>query len=86
MPPNPFWVQLAWQLVQTPAVKQALGDRFAELVEGKARLATLQAGARALQAPDLQNAFRALTTGGLDQNRFTGLFAEALVKALDAAA
>jgi hypothetical protein len=81
--PNPFWLQLAWQLVQTPAVKQRLADRHPVFVEGEDRMKTLQLAASLLAGPELQQALRAMTTGSLDQNRFTGLFADALTRSLD---
>jgi hypothetical protein len=83
--PNPFWLQLAWQLVQTPAVKAALGDRFQGLLESEDRMRTLQIAAACLTGPDLQNAFKALTAGNLDQSRFTELFAEQVQRALQSA-
>jgi hypothetical protein len=81
-PPNPFWLQLAWQLMQTPAVRTALGDRYEQLTEGEERLRFLQTAAACLAGQELQGAFKALTTGGLDQTRFTTLFADHLVRAL----
>lgn|GEM_PF-1738906 len=75
---SPFWFQLAWQLVQTPAVREALGDRHQALVEGDERLRTLHAATSCLSSPDLQAAFKALTSGQMQQQRFTELFAGAL--------
>jgi hypothetical protein len=81
--PNPFWLQLAWQLVQTPAVKSVLGDRADRFVEGEGRLPALQIAASCLAGPELQQALKGMTSGGLDQNRFIALFAEVLARALD---
>jgi hypothetical protein len=81
-PPNPFWLQLAWQLIQTPPVRSALGDRFQQLTEGEDRFRFLSAAAACLAGPDLQAAFKAMTAGSLDQSRFITLFADHLVRAL----
>lgn len=84
--PNPFWLHLAWQLVQSPAVQNALGDAFKELVEGEKRVRTLHLASEALAGPELQNAFKQLTAGALSHIHFTELFADALKAALTAAA
>ena len=83
--PNPFWLNLAWQLVQTPAVRQALGARTEPLVTGDERLRTLGLALTCLAGPDLQEAFRGLSAGSLDQARFIDTFAEKLKAALGAA-
>lgn len=82
--PHPFWVNLAWQLLQTPAVAEALGEQFRPLVEGDERQRTLQAAVACLAGQELQTAFRALTSGQLLQTRFTELFAESLKAMLQA--
>lgn len=84
-PPSPFWPALAWQLVNTPAVRSALGGRLATLMEGDARLRTIQVATALLLSPDLQNAFRAVSSGSLQQTPFTALFADRLRGALEAA-
>lgn len=83
--PNPFWLQLAWQLTQTPAVRQALGEAYQPLLEGEARMRALQLAAGCLASQDLQAAFKALTGGQLEQTRFTELFAQSLRKAFQSA-
>lgn len=83
--PNPLWLQLAWQLVQAPQVKSALGDRFTDLLEGGERMRFLTAAAGCLAGQELQAAFKALTTGGLDQTRFIDLFAQQLHRLLEPA-
>ncbi|HLO03455.1 MAG TPA: hypothetical protein VK191_10120 [Symbiobacteriaceae bacterium] len=80
--PGPFWLHLGWQLLQTPAVREAFGDLFDQLVRGPDRLETVQAAADALASPDLQAAFQQLSTGQLDQSAFTRLFAERLKAAV----
>lgn len=82
---SPFWLQLAWQLLQTPAVKTALGDHFTALVNGDDRARTLQVAANCLVGAEMQNAFGALTSGALDQSRFTEQFAQSLKTALPSA-
>ncbi len=81
---GPFWLQLAWQLVRTPAVRAALGDRYQALVESEDRRRTLQIGATVLSGHGMQQAFRAVASGSLDQSRFTQLFANELRSALQA--
>ncbi|HYG59146.1 MAG TPA: hypothetical protein VD902_13885 [Symbiobacteriaceae bacterium] len=83
--PNPFWLQLAWQLVQTPAVRQVLGDSAQLLVESEDRMRALQMAASILAGPELQAAFKALTSGQMEQTRFTELFAHQLRQAFHAA-
>lgn len=83
--PNPFWLQLAWQLAQTPAVRQALGDSAQLLLESEDRMRTLQIAAECLAGNELQAAFRALTSGQLEQTRFTELFARSVRQALQRA-
>lgn len=83
--PNPFWLQLAWQLVQTPAVRQVLGDSAQLLVESEDRMRALQVAASALATPELQAAFKALTSGQMEQTRFTELFANRLRQAFQSA-
>jgi len=83
--PNPFWVNLAWQLMQTPAVRQRLGSRADPLVTGDERLRTLGVALSSLAGPEVQEAFRALTAGTMDQARFIETFAERLKAALGAA-
>ncbi|HWI53807.1 MAG TPA: hypothetical protein VNT01_16840 [Symbiobacteriaceae bacterium] len=80
--PNPFWLQLAWQLAQTPAVQQALGDSAQLLLESEDRMRTLQIAAGCLAGNELQAAFKALTSGQLEQTRFTELFAQSVRQAL----
>ncbi|HWI64218.1 MAG TPA: hypothetical protein VNT75_20460 [Symbiobacteriaceae bacterium] len=83
--PNPFWLQLAWQLVQTPPVKQVLGDSFQVLLESEDRMRALQICAGCLTAGDMQAAFKALTAGQLEQARFTEMFAQSVRHALASA-
>lgn len=83
--PNPFWLNLAWQLVQTPAARQALGARAEPLITGDERLRTLGVALTCLAGPDVQEAFRGLSAGNLDQARFIEAFAEKLKAALGAA-
>lgn len=75
---NPFWFQLGWQLLQTPAARAALGDQFQRLTEGESRMRLLRAAATCLAGPDLQTAFQSLAARTIDQTRFTELFADAL--------
>lgn len=82
---SPFWMALAWQLVNTPAARSALGDRLKRLMEGNDRMRTIQVATALLLSPDMQNAFRALSTGAMQQTPFTALFAQRLGGALDAA-
>lgn len=79
---NPFWLQLSWQLLQTPAVRSSLGDRFKELMEGDHRERLIAIGAAYLIGPDLQEAFRGLQNRTVDQSRFTELFAAAVKSGL----
>jgi hypothetical protein len=83
--PNPFWLQLAWQLVQTPAVRQVLGDSAQLLLESEDRMRALQIAAGCLTGLELQAAFKALTSGQLEQTRFTELFANQVRQAFYAA-
>jgi hypothetical protein len=79
---NPFWLQLAWQLVQTPAVRNALAKDWERLVTGVDRARTLQNAVALLNTQESQQAFKSLTNGSLDQQSFTEGFASALRKAL----
>jgi len=83
--PNPFWLQLAWQLSHTPAVRDVLGESFQVLLESEDRMKTLQIAAGCLAGPELQAAFKALTAGQLEQTRFTELFARSVGQALQSA-
>jgi hypothetical protein len=76
--PGPFWLHLAWQLLQTSSVRDALGDLFDSLVRGPDRLETVQAAAGALTSSELQSAFQQVTNGQLDQSAFIRLFADRL--------
>jgi hypothetical protein len=80
--PGPFWLHLGWQLLQTPAVRAAFGSLFDELVRGNDRLRTIQTAAKALTSPELQQAFRAVTAGQMEQGAFTQLFADRLNAAM----
>jgi hypothetical protein len=80
--PGPFWLHLGWQLLQTPAVRAALGDLFDQLVYGENRLATVKAAAGALTNHELQLAFQRVTAGEMEQSAFTQLFALRLKEAL----
>jgi hypothetical protein len=82
---HPFWLQLAWQLIQAPAVKAALGDHLDSLLKEDSRPRTLQVAAAALAGGDMQSAFRAMTGGQMEQTRFTELFADKLKAALSGA-
>jgi hypothetical protein len=81
--PGPFWLHLGWQLLQTPAVRAAFGSLFDELVRGHDRIRTIQTAAKALTSPELQEAFRAVTAGQMEQGAFTQLFADRLHAALN---
>jgi hypothetical protein len=83
--PHPFWMHLAWQLVQTPAVRGALGEQLDALLRDDRRTRTLSLAASTLAGPELQSAFRAMTGGSFQQTRFTELFAERLKGALRSA-
>lgn len=83
--PSPFWPALAWQLVNIPAVRSALGGRLAGLMEGDGRLRTIQVATALLLSPEMQNAFRAVSTGAAQQAPFALLFADRFRGALDAA-
>ncbi len=80
--PHPFWQQLAWQLAHSPLVKQALGDPITALLDGPERLRVLAMAATCLTAEEMQAAFRALSNGALDQNRFIESFANNFKRAL----
>lgn len=82
---SPFFLHLAWQLAHTPAVKSAIGEKHQSLLADDRRGQTLQVAVQCLQSPEIQNAFRALSNGSLDQTRFTESFAGALRGALQAA-
>jgi hypothetical protein len=79
---SPFWHHLAWQLLATPAVKSALGSQYAQRTEGPERWQTLQIATACLGSQELQAAFRALTSGTMDQAEFTRRFAAQLQQAL----
>jgi hypothetical protein len=79
---NPFWLQLSFQMIQTPAVRAALGDRFQSLLEGDNRGRLTAIGAGYLAGPELQAAFRGLQDRTVDQSKFTELFAAALKSGL----
>jgi hypothetical protein len=81
---HPYWVQLAWQLMQTPAVKSTLGHRLTQLLADEHRMKAITVAAQCLAGPDMQAAFRAMTAGSLQQAKFTESFAAALRTALDA--
>lgn len=83
--PSPFWTALAWGLVNTPAARSALGDRLTRLMDGSNRMRTIQAATSLLLTPELQSAFRAVSSGQMQQTPFTSLFADRLRGALDAA-
>ncbi|MFZ5814080.1 MAG: hypothetical protein ACOY93_02080 [Bacillota bacterium] len=83
--PSPFWLALAWQLVNTDTTRAALGERIRRLMEGSDRMRTLQVATSLLLSPEMQNAFNALSSGALQQAPFAALFAERLRGALDAA-
>lgn len=82
---NPFWLHMAWQLIQTTAVKDALGAQFQSLLEGANRNRLLQLAATTLVGQEMQTAFRNLSSRALTQQRFTELFATALKTALQSA-
>lgn len=82
---SPFWIALAWQLVNTPAARSAVGERLTRLMEGSDRMRTIQVATSLLLSPEMQNAFRALSTGAMQQTPFTALFADRLRGALDGA-
>lgn len=82
---SPFWLHLAWQLAHTPAVRAAIGEPLQRLLADDRRPQTLQVAVQCLHSQEVQAAFRALSGGTLDQNRFTETFAGALRSALQSA-
>lgn len=77
-----FWHHLAWQLLQAPAVKAALGGQADALTEGPDRLKVLECGIGCLRGNDLQQAFRDLTSGRMEQQGFISAFANRLADTL----
>lgn len=83
--PPPFWVHLAWQLIQSPEVRKAVGDQLETLLKDELQNRTLSVAVGLLLERELQDAFRALVGGILEKSRFLELFGSRLKTALTAA-
>ncbi len=81
-PSSPFWMALAWQLLQTPAARDAMGDGLQRLMAGADRVRAIQAGAALLLTPEMQSAFKSVSNGQTQQAPFTHLFAARVQPAL----
>jgi len=79
---SPFWLHLAWQLIQSPEVRRALGKQVEKLLTDELRHKTLSLAVGCLLEREVQEAFRSLAAGVLQQSRFLDLFAQRLKSAL----
>lgn len=82
--PPPFWMHLAWQLIQSPEVRKMVGDSLEALLKDELRHKTLSLAVGLLLEQELQEAFRSLTGGLLERSRFLELFGQRLQTALAA--
>jgi len=82
---SPFWLALAWQLLSTTAIREALGEQVEVLMSGPNRLRAIQAAVTVLLTPELQAAFKAVSAGQMQQRPFADLFARNLGPALQQA-
>lgn len=80
----PFWAALAWQLLSNPNVHAAMGDRLQGLLQGPERMRLIQMAGEALMSPELQAAFRDLSSGG-QQGPFLRLFTDQMRALIDGA-
>lgn len=80
--PPPFWMHLAWQLIQSPEVRKMVGESLEALLRDELQHKTLSVAVGLLLEKELQEAFRSLTGGLLEQSRFLELFSQRLKTAL----
>jgi len=83
--PPPFWMHLAWQLIQSPEVRKMVGDSLEALLRDELQHKTLSVAVGLLLEQELQEAFRSLTGGLLERSRFLEMFSERLKTALASA-